>query len=965
MIIKTCKNSICKLIHVSFFTNVILMLSLSILFLTSIITMTTNSSYAGFFSDSPRTKLFKTIAKGDDIDNTFESILKTILDKKDKKDKQGVSRINQTKSSLRNSWNKKTLLSYAVEMKRPKIVQMLLNSGADPDILYTINIAINNCDYNIVKILINHAKPIEFSVRYKKDNSVDHVTSKAHRCGKEFSALFIEKYSEYSIKDIHDNRIASGLEPLLFNKFIQKLLEKNKFNTPKDFLELSDENLNLKSLDQETFNLISDWFYKLSPSREDVIKFIKLTQANPINEKKSLLDAFEFFYTKPTSPIFENAQTLISLASIENKNHIRSIVIQKNIPQNSQNIIDLYKPGRFKQISTAVIEKFLNFKPTLEQILNFISLISSPQKEEIMDQAVQAGIIKGPEDFISKDTKDKKQIFSADFLNWFFSFKNPYPTTKQVLKLISMSSDQKQKDEIRNRTLNLNGGIILKQGDFAENFLAFYENKSDVILDDAIITQFLSFNNPAPTIEQVLAFTNLAKPEQRINIKRMAYNKYNLVKTPHDFVTLFSSIDDFSNKPTNDNEQALENIIFESVANWFFNSKPLPTFEDVLALIKLARTNKQKTYIAGLALKNNIPNTKKDILALLRSFNNTTHTFTDFLKNYFIKLKLSFIGNEINEIKNIFAKKDHPKLMETITILNQDLALEHLKNQIKDDISVSEANELNGNCVNESSNGKIRYSLLGFAKNLNKKLEENNQTQEIECPMCLCDNPVNNFHTCSNPKCQQKDYKGSRCMNCHKRSIDVQLKDNRYPLACDICGEEIALSDNDYDLLGLNNQKLDIIKRTVLSYHLKRFPDSKNCHTANCANKILKKECDKNMHYSCNFCGNSYCFECGENHEGNCKTYKAERDEKLRQSGLMDCPYCLAWSERTEGCAYVKCANCGEHFNFRTGGPWDDKSANHLNNWHAKEKASKQIIKDKSLIYDRNIRNQWDKKQNL
>ncbi|MBF0362541.1 MAG: hypothetical protein HQK49_16095 [Oligoflexia bacterium] len=838
MIIRLFKNRNCKPMHVLFFTNAILIIVLSLISIITITSMTITSSYAGLFVDSQRTRLFKIIAKGDDIDNKFESILKTILDIKNEK---GVFRINQLKSSIRNSWDNKTLLSYAVEMNRPKIVQMLLNNGADPDIVLEIkhvqylpiDLAIVACDYDMLKILIKYAKVTNYSSIYNSSNRV-HVISKANRCGQQFSDLFIEKYSENSIEKIKESSLVSRIGPNLFDRFIEKLRDKNKITSIEDF--------------------------------------------------------FTLFFATPMS--------------------------------NSSSKYDL---------SQKIIDYFYSFKPTPTQMIKFISLVSPSQKDMIIDQVIQQN-----------------------------------PTLKQVMELISISADQKQRDEIRNRALNLNGGIILKQGNFVQNFLSLYEGAREIKLDDATITQFLSSKNPSPTIEEVLAFTSVVKPEQRIDIKRMAYNKYNLVKNPHDFVTLFLNGQEIVNTPANENEQAYEDIIFESITNWFFDFKPLPTIEEVSALAKLVKTDKQKSLIYGLALKNNIPNTPKDILALFRNEGKDKFEFTNFFKDYFLKLKLSFIGNEINEFKNIIAKTDHPKLMETIIKLNQDLVLEHLKDQVKEDISANEADVLNGNCVNESSNGKIRYSLLGFAKNLKKKLEVKNQAEEMECPMCLCDNPVNSFHTCSNPKCQQGAYHGSRCMNCQKQSIDVRLKDNMYPLACNICGEEIALSDEDYELLGLSQQKLDIIKRTILAYHLKRFPDSKNCHTPNCTNKILKKECDKDMHYSCDFCGNSSCFECGENHESNCKNYKVQKDnEKLRQSGLMDCPYCLAWSERVGGCAYVQCANCKQYFNFRTGGPWDDKSANNLHNWHREERSVKPIIKDLKLIYDRNLKNDWDKKENL
>ncbi|MBF0361229.1 MAG: hypothetical protein HQK49_09470 [Oligoflexia bacterium] len=873
MIIEICKNRNFKAKYVFSFTNVMSILILPLISILITITTTTNASYAGLFFDSPRTKLFKIISTGDDGDNKFESILKTILDKKNKK---GVFRINQKKSSIRNSWNNKTLLSYAVEMKRPKIVQMLLNNGADPDILhkekhslyYPIDLAIKNCDYDILKILIKYAKKIDHT------NNLVHITSDANNCGKEFADLFIEKYSENSIKGIIDNKIASKLEPSLLNRFIQKLVEKNKFTTHEEFFELTDKNLNLNSINQETFNLISDWFYKLSPKKEDVIRFIiKFTSDNAINDKKTLLDAFEYFYTKPTSPIFENVQKLLSLASLKNKEFIRNIVIQKNIAQNPQNIIDLYSDNSSSnstkseklKISENAIEKFLNFKPTPIQILNLVSLVSPSQNEEIMKKVIQKKIITGPENFIFKDTNNdtnnKKQIFSATFLDWFFSFSNPYPTLKQVMELISMSADGKQQNEIKNRTLNLNGGIILKkEGSFAQNFLTFYENKSDLILDDAMIAQFLSFNNPSPTIEQVLAFVRLAKPEQQTNIKRLAYNKFNLVKNPQDFVTLFSNINEISNPPANNDEQNLEDTIIESLGSWFFNSTPLPTLKQVLSLINLTRNNKQKKVIQDLAIKYGI----------------------------------------VTE--------------ESIKMFD---VLQTLKNNLDVEISTASNNFKKSNEYQKAL--EIQKATLSLLKEKNGEIKETGKTDTSECPICFGDETKLCNLSCSHKLCKNcavnyfnLKLNARESLNCPNKGCQhlatwEEIK-NIFQESVEGCNKEQELN-NKYSKVLLDD--LSILLSKLGYFH---------CPGNDCS-MLFKKDINSGPQ-ECEFCKTTSCHKCGEahNHEVTC------HDNQQLKSGdlfyrLVHDPYYFyrpcptvncggVLSKADKACDQVVCSSC-------------------------------------------------------
>ena len=83
----------------------------------------------------------------------------------------------------------------------------------------------------------------------------------------------------------------------------------------------------------------------------------------------------------------------------------------------------------------------------------------------------------------------------------------------------------------------------------------------------------------------------------------------------------------------------------------------------------------------------------------------------------------------------------------------------------------------------------------------------------------------------------------------------------------------------------------------------------------------LKKE-EHNQYSKCNICGKEFCFKCLRNRDEHakmkCEEYLKEMKKKddemffkvYGENNIKKCPHCGLYTNRTEGCNHMTCANC-------------------------------------------------------
>lgn len=103
----------------------------------------------------------------------------------------------------------------------------------------------------------------------------------------------------------------------------------------------------------------------------------------------------------------------------------------------------------------------------------------------------------------------------------------------------------------------------------------------------------------------------------------------------------------------------------------------------------------------------------------------------------------------------------------------------------------------------------------------------------------------------------------------------------------------------------LEKQKRDKIAETLGSTH------------RTCMNLMCKGLLDEN--YKCVKCATQFCRECEQRFESGHKCDENDRQSIAFIQNMVKCPKCSLPIERSEGCSYMRCSNCGTNFDYNTG----------------------------------------------
>lgn len=241
--------------------------------------------------------------------------------------------------------------------------------------------------------------------------------------------------------------------------------------------------------------------------------------------------------------------------------------------------------------------------------------------------------------------------------------------------------------------------------------------------------------------------------------------------------------------------------------------------------------------------------------------------------------------------------------------------------------------------------------------------ESDAENVESECSVCMTD-AKNITLRCGH----------SFCKECIASHIGVKISEKNSKIKCLApgCREDLVfMSKSDFELSF--EQERDLIKNILDTEIASNKARSMRCSNEKCpfvffCEKRIKAT-KKTKYKKCPKCSGKTCANCREQYNENhiCPESllkQQEEERKIRLEGkFMDCPFCGAWAEKTEGCARVRCANCKNYFDFATGGPWNQASENrqrsaaHGRGFHKAESQTKPVIKAESDFVDGN--QQW------
>lgn len=225
------------------------------------------------------------------------------------------------------------------------------------------------------------------------------------------------------------------------------------------------------------------------------------------------------------------------------------------------------------------------------------------------------------------------------------------------------------------------------------------------------------------------------------------------------------------------------------------------------------------------------------------------------------------------------------------------------------------------------------------------------------CPLC-CDDyatgvtAVTNLSECAHSQC-------AKCVGKHLKEAFIARK---LPVPCPQCEVPLKLTSTQLTKTKVDPHLEFLIDRETALKFFKLNKDATKCSGDKCMNyTLLKKNSNKkkgDYEFKCEFCKTKTCLACKDAyHDGPCDEEVRQRilkaDAKMRKLGFMDCPYCKVWIYRSEGCSRMICTNkeCGQAFDFTTGGAWTAASARKLG-FHLGEadRATREIKKDPNLI---------------
>jgi hypothetical protein len=206
---------------------------------------------------------------------------------------------------------------------------------------------------------------------------------------------------------------------------------------------------------------------------------------------------------------------------------------------------------------------------------------------------------------------------------------------------------------------------------------------------------------------------------------------------------------------------------------------------------------------------------------------------------------------------------------------------------------------------------------------------------ERQCAVCYGEVDPAAGICCEQPGCGQ-----SLCADCLPPTLQAARAQGAIPLAC---GNRHEYRIPEARLAGYTVEQLQDLRRAILKAYFERLvvqgdlahPDYKICRGRDCGSFVERANVDPaNHHYHCQACGERACYDCNEaSHVGmTCQAYRAmqNQDEDALNAMLHDpasqlrpCPFCLAPTQRNDGCHSVNCGNraCRKQWNWVRGKP--------------------------------------------
>ncbi|TNV77591.1 hypothetical protein FGO68_gene8065 [Halteria grandinella] len=196
------------------------------------------------------------------------------------------------------------------------------------------------------------------------------------------------------------------------------------------------------------------------------------------------------------------------------------------------------------------------------------------------------------------------------------------------------------------------------------------------------------------------------------------------------------------------------------------------------------------------------------------------------------------------------------------------------------------------------------------------------QTDEKYCKICLTEViETDQVYKLSN--CSHKIH-----ADCIKEYLKNEIAEWKFPLKCPICRVELDRITDLKALLDIDEQKLvEMRERDQGLMQMKGFT---RCPTVDCPESFFYEIASDNPKFRCSICQKHYCLKCrmpfhfdltcAENQAIQEPSIEdAEFKEMLRREGLKQCPFCMIFVQKQDGCSHIKCI-CGNEFCFNCGG---------------------------------------------
>ena len=239
---------------------------------------------------------------------------------------------------------------------------------------------------------------------------------------------------------------------------------------------------------------------------------------------------------------------------------------------------------------------------------------------------------------------------------------------------------------------------------------------------------------------------------------------------------------------------------------------------------------------------------------------------------------------------------------------------ENLKNSNSNDNKENE-NEYKINLLDKNENNNNNDENKDKEKNENNSDSFEFSDEEIgenSCLLCYIElsesEIINNKLPCNHFFC-------SECyLQYLKEKINSNTKLEEIPCMQYKC---TTILKKDFIILQLKNDEnlINKYEKFVNSINIRQNPNKKNCPFPNCES-FLEYKNDKVYYLTCEN-GHKYCYKCLREWHGKKKCSKMiEKDFKKWKKGkiVKQCPKCGAWTEKSDGCNHMTCAEC--HFQW-------------------------------------------------